>query len=112
MVIEVTNLHKRYGDTVAVDDVSFGVEKGEIFGALGPNGAGKTTTAECGAGLRKADGGSGSVLGLDPRRDRTELTQRVGVQLQLSVLPEKMKAAEALALYSSFYREPACLLNT
>jgi ABC-2 type transport system ATP-binding protein len=107
MVIEVTNLHKRYGDTVAVDDVSFGVEKGEIFGVLGPNGAGKTTTVECVAGLRKADGGSVSVLGLDPRRDRTELTQRVGVQLQESELPEKMKVAEALALYSSFYREPA-----
>ena len=107
MVIEVTNLHKRYGDTVAVDDVSFGVEKGEIFGVLGPNGAGKTTTVECVAGLRKADGGSVSVLGLDPRRDRTELTQRVGVQLQQSELPEKMKVAEALALYSSFYREPA-----
>jgi len=107
MVIEVTNLHKRYGGTVAVDDVSFSVERGEIFGVLGPNGAGKTTTVECVEGLRKPDGGTVSVLGLDPRRDRAELTQRVGVQLQQSELPEKMKVAEALALYGSFYREPA-----
>jgi ABC-2 type transport system ATP-binding protein len=107
MVIEVTGLHKRYGGTVAVDDVSFSVERGEIFGVLGPNGAGKTTTVECVEGLRRPDRGTVSVLGLDPRRDRAELTQRVGVQLQRSELPEKMKVAEALALYSSFYREPA-----
>jgi ABC-2 type transport system ATP-binding protein len=107
MVIEVTNLHKRYGGTVAVDDVSFSVERGEIFGVLGPNGAGKTTTVECVEGLRKPDRGTVSVLGLDPRRDRAELNQRIGVQLQQSELPEKMKVAEALALYSSFYREPA-----
>lgn len=106
-VIEVTNLHKRYGDTVAVDDVSFGVEEGEIFGILGPNGAGKTTTVECVEGLRAPDRGRVSVLGLDPRRDRAELTQRVGVQLQQSDLPEKMKVAEAIALYGSFYRRPA-----
>ncbi|MGI5227737.1 ABC transporter ATP-binding protein [Actinoallomurus sp. CA-142502] len=106
-VIEVTNLHKRYGDTVAVDDVSFSVERGEIFGILGPNGAGKTTTVECVEGLRAPDRGRVSVLGLDPRRDRAELTQRVGVQLQESELPEKMKVAEAVALYGSFYRRPA-----
>ncbi|MGH3374515.1 MAG: ABC transporter ATP-binding protein [Actinoallomurus sp.] len=106
-VIEVSNLHKRYGRTVAVDDVSFGVERGEIFGILGPNGAGKTTTVECVEGLRTPDRGTVSVLGMDPRRDREEITQRVGVQLQQSELPEKMKVAEALALYSSFYRKPA-----
>jgi ABC-2 type transport system ATP-binding protein len=106
-VIEVSNLHKRYGGTVAVDDVSFEVERGEIFGILGPNGAGKTTTVECVEGLRTPDRGTVSVLGLDPRHDRAELTQRVGVQLQQSELPEKMKVAEALEFYSSFYREPA-----
>jgi ABC-2 type transport system ATP-binding protein len=106
-VIEVSNLHKRYGGTVAVDDVSFTVERGEIFGILGPNGAGKTTTVECVEGLRTPDRGTVSVLGLDPRHDREELTQRVGVQLQQSELPEKMKVAEALEFYSSFYREPA-----
>jgi ABC-2 type transport system ATP-binding protein len=107
MVIEVDNLHKRYGRTVAVDDVSFRVERGEIFGILGPNGAGKTTSVECVAGLRAPDRGTVSVLGLDPVRDREELTQRVGVQLQSSELPDKMKVGEALALYGSFYRRPA-----
>jgi ABC-2 type transport system ATP-binding protein len=106
-VIEVRNLHKAYGDTVAVDDVSFTVQEGEIFGILGPNGAGKTTTVECVEGLRTADRGEISVLGLDPLRDRAELTQQLGVQLQDSQLPDRLKVAEALDLYSSFYRNPA-----
>ena len=106
-VIEVQHLHKSYGATVAVDDVSFAVQEGEIFGILGPNGAGKTTTVECVGGLRAPDGGAISVLGLDPQRDRAELTQQLGVQLQDSELPERLRVAEALKLYSSFYREPA-----
>jgi ABC-2 type transport system ATP-binding protein len=106
-IIDVRNLHKRYGDTIAVDDVTFSVSEGEIFGILGPNGAGKTTTVECVAGLRKPDSGSISVLGLDPVRDRAELRQRVGVQLQESSLQGKLTVAEALDLYSSFYRRPA-----
>jgi ABC-2 type transport system ATP-binding protein len=106
-VIEVQNLHKSYGDTVAVDDVSFTVQEGEIFGILGPNGAGKTTTVECIEGLRGADRGEISVLGLDPLRDRAELTQRLGVQLQDSQLPARLTVTEALELYSSFYRAPA-----
>lgn len=65
-VIEVHNLRKAYGDTVAVRDVSFSVERGEIFGILGPNGAGKTTTVECIAGLRTPDGGTIGVLGRPP----------------------------------------------
>jgi ABC-2 type transport system ATP-binding protein len=105
--IEVHNLRKRYGDHVAVQDVSFTVERGEIFGIVGPNGAGKTTTVECIEGLRRPDNGTVTVLGLDPRRDRAELRQRVGAQLQESALPEKMKVWEALDLYSSFYRTPA-----
>src|SRR5262245_61099908 len=105
--IEVRNLHKRYGDRVAVQDVSFTVERGEIFGIVGPNGAGKTTTVECIEGLRRPDTGTVTVLGLDPRRDRAELRQRVGAQLQESALPEKSKVWEALDLYSSFYRTPA-----
>jgi ABC-2 type transport system ATP-binding protein len=107
VVIEVQGLHKEYGATVAVDDVSFSVREGEIFGILGPNGAGKTTTVECVEGLRVPDAGSVSVLGLDPRRDRAELTQVLGVQLQDSQMPERLKVAEALDLYSSFYRTPA-----
>jgi ABC-2 type transport system ATP-binding protein len=106
-IIEVTDLHKRYGDHVAVQDVAFAVERGEIFGILGPNGAGKTTTVECVAGLRVPDAGTISVSGLDPRRDRDELRQRVGVQLQESQLPDRLKVWEALELYSSFYRKPA-----
>jgi ABC-2 type transport system ATP-binding protein len=106
-VIEVANLHKRYGEQVAVDDVSFTVERGEIFGILGPNGAGKTTTVECVEGLRAADSGNISVLGLDPRRDESELRRRVGVQLQKSELPEKMRVGEAMELFASFYPDPA-----
>ena len=104
-VIEVQNLRKRYGDTFAVRDVSFTVERGEIFGILGPNGAGKTTTVECVAGLRTPDGGTIGVLGRSPS-DR-ELRRLVGVQLQESQLPEKLRVREALELYSSFYPEPA-----
>ncbi len=106
-VIEVNHLHKRYRDHVAVHDVSFTVEQGEIFGILGPNGAGKTTTVECIEGLRTPDAGNIRVLGLDPQRDRDALRQRVGVQLQESELPEKITVWEALELYSSFYRTPA-----
>jgi ABC-2 type transport system ATP-binding protein len=106
-VIEVAHLAKRYGDNVAVGDVSFTVEEGEIFGLLGPNGAGKTTTVECVEGLRNPDGGTISVLGLDPRRDTGELRQRLGVQLQQSELPDRLKTTEALELYATFYRDPA-----
>jgi ABC-2 type transport system ATP-binding protein len=106
-VIDVQNMHKSYGDTVAVDDVSFTVQEGEIFGILGPNGAGKTTTVECIEGLRTPDNGTISVLGLDPIRDHGELRQRLGAQLQDSQLPERLRVGEALELYSSFYRQPA-----
>jgi ABC-2 type transport system ATP-binding protein len=106
-VIEVQHLHKEYGDTVAVGDVSFTVHEGEIFGILGPNGAGKTTTVECIEGLREPDRGEISVLGLDPQRDRAELTRQLGVQLQQSRLPDQLRVGEALALFGSFYPDPA-----
>jgi ABC-2 type transport system ATP-binding protein len=106
-VVEVKNLHKRYPDKIAVDDVSFHVERGEIFGIAGTNGAGKTTTVECLQGLRRPDSGSISVLGLDPQTDRAALRERLGAQLQESELPEKLKVNEALELYASFYRNPA-----
>ena len=105
--IEVDHLRKRYGGLTAVDDVSFAVQEGEIFGILGPNGAGKTTTVECLAGLRTPDGGAVRVLGLDPARDRDELHQSVGVQLQEAGLPDKLQVREALELFASFYREHA-----
>ncbi|NMO51371.1 ABC transporter ATP-binding protein [Actinoplanes sp. TBRC 11911] len=104
-VIEVQNLQKRYGDTVAVRDVSFTVDRGEIFGILGPNGAGKTTTVECIAGLRIPESGTITVLDRPPRDP--ELRKLVGVQLQESQLQEKLTVREALELYSSFYPEPA-----
>lgn len=106
-VIEVNNLHKRYGETVAVDDVSFVVERGEIFGILGRNGAGKTTTVEIIEGLRKPDSGTVRVLGVDPGRDRTTVTQGLGAQLQESALQEKLQVGEAMDLYASFYDNPA-----
>ncbi|MEV3980712.1 ABC transporter ATP-binding protein [Nonomuraea sp. NPDC049758] len=106
-VIEVRNLRKQYPNHLAVDDVSFEVAEGEIFGILGPNGAGKTTTVECVAGMRPADGGTVRVAGLDPRRDRDELRQVLGMQLQSAALPEKIKVWEALDLYASFYPDPA-----
>ncbi|MEV4247173.1 ABC transporter ATP-binding protein [Streptosporangium canum] len=103
-VIEVSNLRKRYRDHLAVDDVSFTVEEGEIFGVLGPNGAGKTTTVECVAGLRTPDSGTVKVLG---GLSGAELRERLGVQLQSSAMPAKIKVWEALDLYASFYRTPA-----
>jgi ABC-2 type transport system ATP-binding protein len=106
-IIEVEHLQKRYGDTVAVSDVSFSIEEGEIFGILGPNGAGKTTSVEMLAGLRKPDAGRISVLGVDPRTDGEKLRAVVGVQLQESELPDKIEVGEALELYASFYPRPA-----
>ncbi len=102
-VVEVSNLKKVYGSTVAVDDVSFEVFEGEIFGLIGPNGAGKTTTMECVEGIRKADGGTISVLGLDPRRDVYALQNRIGVQLQETQLQKRIKVWEAVDLWSSLY---------
>lgn len=106
-IIEVENLHKRYGSQVAVDGVSFAVERGEIFGLLGPNGAGKTTIVESMAGLRTPDAGVIRLLGLDPKKHSAALRQQVGVQLQHSELPEQIRVWEALDLYSSFYDGPA-----
>ncbi|GAB3893573.1 ABC transporter ATP-binding protein [Kibdelosporangium lantanae] len=106
-VIEVRNLHKRYGDNVAVDDVSLTVEEGEILGILGPNGAGKTTTVECVEGIRAPDRGEVRIGGFDPLRDRAEVTRLLGVQLQDGQLQERLQVAEALDLYSTFYPSPA-----
>ncbi len=105
-VIEVEGLHKTYGSKVAVDDVSFHVESGEIFGILGPNGAGKTTTVECLQGLRDPNGGSMRVLGLDPTTQAGELRQHIGSQLQDSALPGRLRVAEAVDLFVAFARRP------
>jgi ABC-2 type transport system ATP-binding protein len=105
--VEVTHLRKTYGSVVAVDDVSFSVAEGEIFGILGPNGAGKTTTVECVIGLREPDAGTIRLLGLDPRADQEQVHEIVGVQLQDSAFPAKLRVGEILDMYRSFYRKPA-----
>jgi len=105
--IDIARLRKVYGRTLAVDDLSLRVREGEIFGILGPNGAGKTTTVECTEGLRRPDGGSIRVFGIDPYADRRRARALVGAQLQESQLQDKLTVAEALRLYASFYPRPA-----
>jgi ABC-2 type transport system ATP-binding protein len=92
---------------VAVDEVSFEVNDGEIFGLIGPNGAGKTTTMECIEGIRTPDRGTISVLGLDPFRDVYKLQERIGVQLQQAQLQKRIKVWEAVDLWASLYRKKA-----
>src|SRR5216684_8843726 len=106
-VIRVYGVRKTYGRTVAVDEVSFEVNEGEIFGLIGPNGAGKTTTMECIEGIRRPDRGSISVLGLDPFRDVYKLQERIGVQLQQAQLQKRIKVWEAVDLWASLYKKPA-----
>jgi len=105
--VEVAHLRKTYGTLVAVDDVSFTVAEGEIFGILGPNGAGKTTAIECAIGLRRPDAGTIRLLGLDPHADPHQVHEFVGVQLQSGALPAKLRVGEILEEYRSFYRDPA-----
>jgi ABC-2 type transport system ATP-binding protein len=105
-VISVGGVRKTYGRTVAVDEVSFDVQDGEIFGLIGPNGAGKTTTMECVEGIRKPDRGAISVLGLDPFRDVYQLQERIGVQLQQAQLQKRIKVWEAVHLWASLYKKP------
>lgn len=100
-VITVRGLVKRYGSTTAVEKVSFTVATGEIFGIVGTNGAGKTTTVECLQGLRHPDGGTVTVLGLDPVTEGRALRRRIGSQLQESALPDRMKVWEAVDLFAS-----------
>ena len=106
-VIQVSGVRKTYGSLVAVDQVSFEVNQGEIFGLIGPNGAGKTTTMECVEGLRMPDNGSISVLGLDPVRDVYKLQNRIGVQLQQAQLQKRIKVWEAVDLWASLYKKKA-----
>jgi ABC-2 type transport system ATP-binding protein len=105
-VVQVSGLRKTYGSTVAVDDVSFEVRDGEIFGLIGPNGAGKTTTMECVEGLRRPDRGTIGVLGLDPFGDAYTLQPRIGVQLQQAQLQKRIKVREAVHLWAALYRKP------
>jgi ABC-2 type transport system ATP-binding protein len=105
-VVTVHHLVKRYGHVLAADDVSFAIREGEIFGIIGPNGAGKTTCVECISGLRAPDAGSISVYGLSPQKDKNKIREVVGVQLQESALPPRLKVGEAVRLFASFYPTP------
>lgn len=102
-VIEVKGLRKKYGNFEAVRGIDFTVHRGEIFGIVGPNGAGKTTTVECLEGLRDISSGEVNILGLHPTRDAKNLKQRIGIQLQESILPDRIKVKEALSLFAALY---------
>ena len=105
--IRVEGLTKRFGATTAVDEVSFNVKPGEIFGILGPNGAGKTTTLEIIEGLQKPSAGQVSVLGMDVKRDSSLIKARIGVQLQSSAYYDFLNLREILTLLGSFYPKQA-----
>ena len=107
VLVSVQHLHKHYGDLAALRDLSFDILQGEVFGFLGPNGAGKTTTIEIIEGLRQPDSGSVRVCGLDPRQESMALKERIGAQLQSTVLPDKVRVDEALHLFAGFYRRSA-----
>ena len=106
-VIQVRGLTKSYGGKVALDHLDLSVPLGQVFGLLGANGAGKSTTIECILGTRRADGGSVSILGMDPRRQRAQLFQRVGVQFQESSYQREIKVRELCEETSCLYRAPA-----
>ena len=113
-VVELTDVTKKYGSVVAMNSISLRITRGEVLGVLGPNGAGKTTTVECAIGLRTPDAGTVRVLGLDPARDPDAVRQRVGVQLQQAVLPNRMKVKEAMAIFAAAYpchADPVRLLD-
>jgi ABC-2 type transport system ATP-binding protein len=101
--ISVQALRKSYGPVEAVRGLDFEIQSGEVFGLLGPNGAGKTTTVEILEGLRPRSGGQVSVLGFDPEKQKRQLKDRIGVCLQATNLPDKIRVHEALDVFSAFY---------
>src|SRR6266516_2966364 len=104
--ITVTDLHKSYGAYEALRGIDFEIETGEVFGLLGPNGAGKTTTVEILEGYRRRDGGSVTVLGVDPNRSGSDWRERVGIVLQSSAMYSNLTVGEHLALFAGYYRRP------
>ena len=102
-LIVVTDLRKRYGDTPAVDGVSFTVARGEVFALLGPNGSGKTTTVEIIEGMRAADSGQATVAGIDVRKNPRAVKRIIGVQLQTSAFFEHLRLSELLKMLGSIY---------
>lgn len=107
LAISVRSLHKSYGDFEAVRGIDFEVETGEVFGLLGPNGAGKTTTVEILEGIRQRTSGDVLVLGYDPDKQKKQLKDRIGVCLQSTNLPDKIKVHEALELFGALYSRMA-----
>jgi len=105
IVVEVKDLTKRYNGLVAVNEVSFEIEKGEIFGLLGPNGAGKTTTVEMIESLRKPDSGSIKVCGIDASKGIDKVKELIGVQLQTTTIYDKIRVAEAIDLFGGYYQK-------
>lgn len=102
-VIQVRDFRKIYGDLVAVDGISFEVQRGEIFGLLGPNGAGKTSTLESLEGLRASDGGSLRVMDVDPAHQSRKLRNLIGVQLQTSGLPDSINLDEEMKFFCAYH---------
>lgn len=105
--IIVKNLSVSYGKKIAVNSVSFEVNEGEILAIIGPNGSGKTSMVECIEGLRKPSAGTVSILGLNPQTQRKKIYKYLGVQLQETQYPDKIKVQELCSLFSSFYEQPA-----
>lgn len=105
-IILVENLSKSYGQLVAVNNFSFSVKKGTVFGLLGANGAGKSTTIECMLGTKPSDGGKVSILGLNPKANRKELFEKVGVQFQEANYQENIRVGELCEVTASLYRNP------
>src|SRR4051794_38421495 len=103
-IIEVKGLQKSYKQKVVLKDVSLSIARGEIFGVLGPNGAGKTTTLEIIEGLRSRNGGTVSVLGLDPAKHAKTLYKQIGIQFQNTSLSDELTVRETLDLFASFYK--------
>ena len=105
-VVSCAAVSRNFGSFTALEDVSFEVREGEVFGVVGPNGAGKTTLLNCMEGLDRPSSGRVEVLGFDPVRDQHSLAQQIGVQLQSAALPPRLTVQDALELYSALYERP------
>ncbi|MCJ7472474.1 MAG: ABC transporter ATP-binding protein [Actinobacteria bacterium] len=105
IVVKVDNLTKSYGDLTAVNNISFSIEQGEIFGLLGPNGAGKTTTVEMMEGLRKPDSGSIEICGIDAINKPGKIKEIIGAQLQSTTIYDQIRVKEVIDLFGSYYKK-------
>lgn len=106
-IIKVENLSKSYGPLIAVEGLSFSVKRGAVFGLLGANGAGKSSTIECVLGTKGFDNGTVTILGLNPKSDRKELFEQVGVQFQEANYQENIRVGELCEVTASLYKKPA-----